>query len=91
MAGCAHPTGSAGQALGGAQANPELTFNPDHQLGADQWFGTTLLSSIGCRTAPAIRAKSPSGRLRLGPNATRKLDVAEAALNALAREAAGPT
>jgi hypothetical protein len=36
MAGCAHPTGSAGHALGGAQANPELTFNPDHQLGADQ-------------------------------------------------------
>src|SRR3712207_5887595 len=35
MAGCAHPTSSAGHALGGAQANPELTFNPDHQLGAD--------------------------------------------------------
>ena len=35
MAGCAHPTGSAGQAPGGAKTNPELTFNPDHPMGAD--------------------------------------------------------
>src|SRR5918997_1479725 len=36
LAGCAHPTGSAGQAPGGATAHAELTFNPDHQRGADQ-------------------------------------------------------
>ena len=36
MAGCAHPTGSAGHAPGGAKTNPELTFNPDHPMGADQ-------------------------------------------------------
>ena len=33
LAGCAHPTGSAGQAPGGATAHAELTFNPDHQRG----------------------------------------------------------
>jgi hypothetical protein len=35
-AGCAIPTGSAGQAHASAQTNPELTFNPDHPVGADQ-------------------------------------------------------
>ena len=36
LAGCAHPTGSAGQAPRSAKTNPELTFKPDHQTGADQ-------------------------------------------------------
>src|SRR4051794_25896877 len=36
LAGCAHPTGFAGQALASAQTNHELTFNPDHPMGADQ-------------------------------------------------------
>src|SRR3982751_508737 len=35
LAGCAHPTGSADQALGSATTNPELTFNSDHPMGAD--------------------------------------------------------
>ena len=35
MAGCAHPTGSAGHAHASAKANPQLTFNPDHPMGAD--------------------------------------------------------
>src|SRR5215207_4845590 len=50
LAGCAHPTGSAGQALGGARANPELTFNPDHQLGADQSLKPPApVRAVGCR------------------------------------------
>src|SRR5215212_4465183 len=35
LAGCATPTGFAGQALASAKTNPELTFNPDHPVGAD--------------------------------------------------------
>src|SRR3954470_5140878 len=36
LAGCPHPTGSADQALGSATTKPELTFNSDHSVGADQ-------------------------------------------------------
>ncbi len=36
MAGCAHPTGSAGHAQPSAKADPQLTFTPDHPMGADQ-------------------------------------------------------
>ncbi|WP_338103546.1 universal stress protein [Methylorubrum populi] len=36
MAGCAHPTGSAGQATRGAKANRALTLCLDHPVGADQ-------------------------------------------------------
>src|ERR671916_2566603 len=36
LAGCAHPTSSAGQAARGEKANAELTSNPDHPMGADQ-------------------------------------------------------
>ena len=36
LAGCAHPTGSAGQAPRSAKTNPQLTFTPDHPMGADQ-------------------------------------------------------
>ena len=36
MAGCAHPTGSAGQATRGAKANRALTLCLDHPGGADQ-------------------------------------------------------
>src|SRR5918993_1363795 len=35
LAGCAHPTSSAGQAARGEKANAELTSNPDHPMGAD--------------------------------------------------------
>jgi hypothetical protein len=35
IAGCATPTRSAGHALGSAQTDRELTFNPDHPTGAD--------------------------------------------------------
>jgi hypothetical protein len=35
MAGCATPASSAGHALAGAKTSPKLTFNPDHQTGAD--------------------------------------------------------
>ena len=35
MAGCATPTSSAGHAPAGATANHELTFHPDHPMGAD--------------------------------------------------------
>ena len=35
LAGCATPTGSAGQAPRSATTNPELTFNPGHPMGAD--------------------------------------------------------
>jgi hypothetical protein len=38
LAGCATPTGSAGQAPAGAKTDPQLTFNPDHPMGADQSF-----------------------------------------------------
>lgn len=34
VAGCAHQTGSAGQATAGAKADHELTFNPDQSSGA---------------------------------------------------------
>ena len=36
LAGCATPTGSAGQAPRRTQTNDELTFTPDHPMGADQ-------------------------------------------------------
>ncbi|SEP48131.1 hypothetical protein SAMN04487843_12656 [Methylobacterium sp. ap11] len=36
LAGCAHPTGSAGQATRGAKADPTLTLKSDHHVGADQ-------------------------------------------------------
>ena len=36
MAGCAIPTSSAGHAPAGAEANPKLTFQPDHLVGAGQ-------------------------------------------------------
>ena len=35
LAGCAIPTSFAGQAPAGAAPNPELTFTPDHTIGAD--------------------------------------------------------
>src|SRR4030088_1671503 len=34
MAGCAIPTSSAGHAPAGAKADPKLTFEPDHLVGA---------------------------------------------------------
>jgi hypothetical protein len=43
-AGCATPTGSAGPASRSAKANPRLTFNPDHPMGADH------TGSPGCRS-----------------------------------------
>src|SRR3954467_4503801 len=36
LAGCAHPTDSAGQAPRTATTDHELTFTPDHPMGADQ-------------------------------------------------------
>src|SRR5439155_13947355 len=36
MAGCAIPTSSAGHAPAGAKADPKLTFDPDHLVGAVQ-------------------------------------------------------
>jgi hypothetical protein len=36
VAGSATPTGSAGHATAGAKAKHELTFQPDHPVGADQ-------------------------------------------------------
>src|SRR3954468_24985316 len=38
-AGCAHPARSAGQAPRSATTNHELTFTPDHPMGADQQQG----------------------------------------------------
>ena len=35
MAGCAHPTGSAGHATRSETTNPKLTSEPDHSMGAD--------------------------------------------------------
>jgi integrase len=39
MAGCAIPTTSATHAPAGAKADPKLTFNADHLVGADQGHG----------------------------------------------------
>jgi hypothetical protein len=36
VAGCATPIGFAGHAPTSATANSELTFHPDHSMGADQ-------------------------------------------------------
>jgi hypothetical protein len=36
LTGCAHPTGSVGQATHRAKADRALTSNPDHPMGADQ-------------------------------------------------------
>jgi hypothetical protein len=36
VAGCATPIGFAGYAPTSATANSELTFHPDHSMGADQ-------------------------------------------------------
>src|SRR5215210_4156916 len=38
MAGCATPTSFAGHAPAGAKTNPKLTFQPDHQAGADHYI-----------------------------------------------------
>src|SRR5215207_1369767 len=45
LVGCAIPTGSAGQALASAQTNPELTFTPDHPMGADHPYARDLVIS----------------------------------------------
>ena len=37
LAGCAIPTGSAGQDPRSAKTNPQLTFTSDHPMGADHW------------------------------------------------------
>src|SRR3954464_8266791 len=37
LAGCATPTGSAGQAPRSTQTNHALTFKPDHTMGADHY------------------------------------------------------
>ena len=39
LAGCAHPTDSAGQAPRSAKTNPQLTFTPDHPIGTDHARG----------------------------------------------------
>ena len=59
LAGCATPTGSAGQAHRSAQTNPELTFNPDHPMGADQPRNPGAVNS-GSEGAPVTGG--PSGR-----------------------------
>src|SRR5215218_6360672 len=67
LAGCAHPTGSAGQAPRSAKTNPQLTFTPDHPMGADQpavGFGPSLSigvsPSMGNRMIFAVAAISLS-------------------------------
>src|SRR5256885_5214001 len=40
MAGCAIPTSSAGHAPAGAKADPKLTFDPDHLVGAGHTVAT---------------------------------------------------
>src|SRR3954451_3350393 len=44
LAGCAHPTDPAGQAPRSATTNHELTFTPDHPMGADQHSGAIYFS-----------------------------------------------
>src|SRR3954449_8092629 len=41
-AGCAHPARSAGQAPRSATTDHELTFTPDHPMGADQHGAETI-------------------------------------------------
>ena len=53
LAGCAHPTGAASQALAGAPPNPELTFKPDHPTGADQ---RTAAGRVAVRIVGTLRA-----------------------------------
>src|SRR5215208_1264881 len=48
LAGCAHPTSSAGQATQSAKADRALTSNPDHPRGADHTFGQGLLTLPRC-------------------------------------------
>ncbi|WP_156369394.1 hypothetical protein [Aureimonas sp. Leaf324] len=56
--GVAYPTCSAGQANAGATTNPELTFQPDHSVGADQ-AGYTIWS-----TNPVVRGLIALIRMR---------------------------
>ena len=50
-AGCETPTISAGHAHGGAQADHELTFNPDHPMGADQAWAAGCAGGVVPRPA----------------------------------------
>ena len=50
-AGCATPAGPAGQAHAGATTNLELTFNPDHPMGADQKVLGCAPKKVGAGTA----------------------------------------
>ena len=60
LAGCAIPTGSAGQEPRSAKTNPQLTFNPDHPMGADQCRVSISMpwSSMTYFWSPTIRLKT---------------------------------
>src|SRR5215210_9401736 len=60
LAACAHPTSSAGQAARGEKASAELTSNPDHPMGANQWR---------CRT-PSTRPTRAGRFVTLHPHGT---------------------
>ncbi len=57
LAGCAHPTGSAGQAHARTKTNPQLTFTPDHPRGADHVSIDDLEMTNWTRTMNHIRGK----------------------------------
>src|SRR5215207_9271051 len=64
LAGCAIPTGSAGQDLHSAKTNPQLTFTSDHPMGADH-------RQARCCCSPSSRAMAlarhpPDGGHALG-------------------------
>ena len=69
MAGCETPTISAGHAPGGAQADHELTFNPDHPMGADhiQHPNRKLLNPYGGCFHKAAACRS-AGRFSRSPH-----------------------
>jgi hypothetical protein len=72
MAGCAYPTGSAGHASRSAQANPELTFKPDHPMGADH--SHHLFPSAG---RIGRRRWAPNSVLRRQPSINLSDEVAD--------------
>src|SRR4051794_31806940 len=48
LAGCAVPTGSAGEAPRSATTNHALTFNPDHSVGANQMSAASIGRIVRC-------------------------------------------
>ena len=62
LAGCARPISSAGQATHRAKADRALTSNPDHPMGADQYFAGTITNLRAERHRQKFEALASTSR-----------------------------